>query len=105
MEKFLMFVKHKTAGWVGVVYLSEDGKMRVCNGVFDWPLTPEREEKVDTVQAKDVDLTTFFRLLNRSCDNPFSGMGRIRNIVFAQTGISSMNYSRCTDAALSEKAV
>ena len=50
MKKFQNFVQHKTAGWVGVVYLDESGNRRVCNGCFDWPLTSEREGKVNVVQ-------------------------------------------------------
>ena len=56
MKKFQNFVQHKTAGWVGVIYLDEADKRRVCNGMFDWPLTPEREEKGNVVQ----NISTFF---------------------------------------------
>ena len=88
--KLLNFVKHKTAGWIGVVYLNKTGEKRVCNGAFDWPLPAERESKGDIVQALNVDLTKFFHLLDRSCENPLSGMGQIRNMVCAELGYGKL---------------
>ena len=39
MGKIINFVRHKTAGWAGVIYLDKKGQKRVNNGCFDWPLT------------------------------------------------------------------
>lgn len=50
MGEIVNFVRHKTAGWAGVVYLDKKGQKRVNNGCFDWPLTQEREEKLSVIE-------------------------------------------------------
>lgn len=87
MKKFQNFVQHKTAGWVGVIYLDEADNRRVCNGMFDWPLTPEREEKVNVVQKTDADFTNFLRFLTRSCNDLVINMSSVRDMVYAELGI------------------
>ena len=87
MKKFENFVQHKTAGWVGVIYLDEADNRRVCNGMFDWPLTPEREEKVNVVQKTDADFTNFLRFLTRSCNDLVINMSSVRDMVCAELGI------------------
>ena len=52
MGEIVNFVRHKTAGWAGVVYLDKRGQKRVNNGCVDWPLTQEREEKLSVVEKK-----------------------------------------------------
>lgn len=87
MKKFQNFVQHKTAGWVGVVYLDESGNRRVCNGCFDWPLTSEREGKVNVVQKAEADFTRFLHLLNESCERVVIDMLPVCDMVYAELGI------------------
>lgn len=52
--KILNCCRHKTALWEGIVYEDDRNRFRVSNGLFDWTLTPERKEKLETVESIDI---------------------------------------------------
>ncbi len=52
--KFLNYCRHKTAEWEGVLYEDNRKETRVSNGLYDWPLTPKREEDLEIVERIDV---------------------------------------------------
>lgn len=67
--KILNYCRHKTANWEGVLYKNDRKEIRVSNGLFDWPLTPERREKLEMVERIDVQkIISYLRL--RSTGKP-----------------------------------
>lgn len=80
------FVQHKAVAWVGVIYQDGFGQLRVCNGVCDWPLTPEREEKVRVVQKENADFSIFLDALDKSCKRD-AEMALIREMVRSELNI------------------
>ncbi len=67
--KILNYCRHKTACWEGVLYENDRKETRVSNGLFDWPLTPERREKLELVEHIDVQkIISYLRL--RSTGKP-----------------------------------
>lgn len=67
MGEIINFVRHKTAGWAGVIYLDKKGQKRVNNGCFDWPLTQEREEKLSVIEKNSDGVKNFLDRLGMSC--------------------------------------
>lgn len=67
--KILNYCRHKTANWEGVLYENDRKEIHVSNGLFDWPLTPERREKLEMVERIDVQKIISYLLL-RSTGKP-----------------------------------
>lgn len=56
------FIKHKTAGWTGVVFTSEDGKQYVTNAAcIIWEYNQERQEKAKPVSASNESILPILR--------------------------------------------
>lgn len=81
MGRILDFVRHKTAGWAGVVYLDKKDQKRVNNGCFDWPLTQEREEKLSVIEKSSDGVKDFLDRLDINCANLFTNMNYVHDLI------------------------
>lgn len=52
--------RHKTVGWEGLVFVDDDGRIRITNGVCIWAPTPHRLDSLEMVAEVDVqDILTY----------------------------------------------
>ena len=55
--KILMFCRHKSAGWEGVIFQEDDGRIRITNGAAIWDDSEKRRaslEEVKTVELQNI---------------------------------------------------